>query len=141
MSNTRTLLAILLAPALPTLYFLIAYSDADSGSSAGFFILIISLSVSYIAFVVFGLPLLALLKRKRKLNIAYVSVGGAILGMIVFYLFGFVLAALLESSRDISPNLNELIAGAALGVLVALPFSLIAGYPLFGSEHGEKTGT
>ena len=133
MISTRTLLAVLVAPALPTLYFLLAYPEA------GFFILIISLPVSYIACLVLGFPLLAFLKRKNRLNIAYVSVGGGILGMVVFYLFGFILVALLESTRDIYPTSDELITGVALGVLVALPFSLIAGYPFIGSAPESET--
>lgn len=38
------------------------------------------------------------------------------------------------------PSSSELIYGAALGVLVALPFGLIAGYAFIGTTHDIEYG-
>ena len=139
MSDTRMILAALLAPALPGILALFEYGDIESGGSASLFILLIAFPVSNGASTMFGLPMVAYLRQKRRLNVTTVVVGGAILGAIVFFLFGFLLAALLGSSRDSLPALNELTYGAALGVLVALPFALIAGYPLTGSVQDTNS--
>jgi hypothetical protein len=56
---------------------------------------------------------------------------GALFGMVVFYIFGFVIAALLGSPKGIVPAFGEMVSGALLGISVALPFSLISGFPLF----------
>lgn len=139
MSDTRTILAALLAPAVPGIIALFEYGDIESGGSASLFILLIAFPVSYGASAMFGLPMVAYLRNKRRLNVITVVVCGSILGAIVFYLFGFILAALLGSSRDLLPAFDELMYGAALGVLVALPFALIAGYPLTGSAQERDT--
>jgi len=57
------------------------------------------------------------------------------LGAVVFYVFGFGFSALMDSSKSMVPSFSELMYGAALGILVALPFGLIAGYPIRGTVH------
>jgi uncharacterized BrkB/YihY/UPF0761 family membrane protein len=134
---TRQRLAFALAPALPALYFLVVLyptSSGDTGRNYVVLMLLIALSVSYLSCFLLGAPLISFLKRKRHLNTIYLSIGGAVLGAVVFYIFGFGFSALLDSSRSMVPSFSELVYGAALGVLVALPFGLIAGYPFIGSE-------
>jgi hypothetical protein len=56
---------------------------------------------------------------------------GALFGMVVFYAFGFVIAAVLSSPKGIVPTIGETVSGALLGISVALPYGLISGIPLF----------
>lgn len=133
MSSARTVLAFLVAPVFPVLFSLYEYGDIESGNGVSLLIVLIAFPVSYGASLLVGLPMIKILRRKQLLNIVTVTIGGAIFGAIAFYLFGFLFAALLESSRPVAPNTFELLYGAMLGVLVALPFGLIAGYPVTGS--------
>lgn len=66
----------------------------------------------------------AFLKKKQILSVVNVVIGEAIFSSFVFYLFGFVFAALLDSSKVLMPAAAELLWGALIGVLVAFPFSL-----------------
>ena len=132
----RQRVAFALAPALPALFYFILLEYTSSGDTGGVWdilIFAIAISVSYVSCFLLGAPLISFLKRKQHLNLVYLSVGGAVMGAVVFYLFGFGLAATLDSSRTVMPYLFELTWGAALGMLVALPFGLIAGYPLRGT--------
>jgi hypothetical protein len=100
--------------------------------------LLIALSVSYLSCFVFGAVLISFLRHKRHLNTINLSIGGAVLGAVVFYIFGFGFSALLDASKSMVPSSSELLYGAALGVLVALPFGLIAGYPFIGTVHESE---
>ena len=130
MTINRTRLAYVLAPLFPSAYLLLfspVFGPMDGGWR--FVVLIFSLPFSYLACLAFGVPGIALLKRVRRCDVVTITIMGAILGMMVFYVFGFYFAWLLGSSTDVIPTLSELGFGAQLGVLVAFPFSLIAGYP------------
>lgn len=141
MSVSRQRIAFALAPALPAVFLLVVphlTNSAYTGRHTAALVLIIALSVSYLSCFLFGAPLIFILRRNRKLNTVYLSIGGAVLGAVVFYVFGFGFSALLNSSRNLVPSVGELFYGAVLGVLVALPFGLIAGYPLFGAGGESK---
>ena len=136
MSAVRQRLAFAMAPALPALWIFIFLEYTNPGASGGVWeilIFAIALSVSYLSCFLLGAPLILFLKNKRHLNLIYITIGGAMLGGVVFYIFGIVLAMTLNTPRTMVPYLFELIWGAALGILVALPFGLISGYPLMGS--------
>lgn len=137
MKLNRTRLAYTLAPALPALFFLIWLNPFNS-AIAIISVLFVSLAVSYSSCFLFGLPLIPYLKRKQRLNIIFISIGGAVLGMVVVYVAGFGVAATLGSTKSVIPELSELLWGAALGLLVALAFGLIAGYPLTGTANGSE---
>ena len=129
MRSTRLKWAYLIAPMLPSLLSLLVFKN-EINVRYSFLVLIFSIPVSYLSCILFGLPLVSFLRKKEKLTIVNISVGGAILGSIVFYLFGFVFSYFLDSTPlSILPNLSDLIFGAILGVSVALPFSVIAGFP------------
>lgn len=138
---TRQRLAFVLAPALPALYLLvmpILTKSVYTGRHDVFLVLLISLSVSYLSCFLLGVPLISFLRRNRFLNTIYLSVSSAVLGAAVFYVFGFGFSAVLDSSKSLMPSLSELFYGAALGVLVALPFGLIAGYPFTGTVQERE---
>jgi hypothetical protein len=94
--------------------------------------------VSYLASVLFGWPLIGFLERKRRLYASNLLIGGAVFGAATFYLFGFGLAALLESTKLIAPSLGELLFGAVLGLLLALSYCLIAGISFSKRHHPRE---
>lgn len=123
------------------MYFLVAPHLTNSGYTGRHnvvLVLLFALSVSYLSCFLLGAPLISYLRRHRVLNTIYLSIGGAILGAVVFYVFGFGFSALLDSSRSLMPSAGELFYGAMLGVLVALPFGVIAGYPLVGATKDSE---
>lgn len=136
----RTKLAYILAPIFPALYMLaIPYLSGSSytGRHDILLVLLFSLSVSYLSCLLLGFPLVKFLRKRNSLSLVNVVVGGVLLGMLVYYVFGYGFTALLDSSMESVSLIQVLAWGAALGALVALPFSLIAGFPL---THPKKTG-
>ena len=80
---------------------------------------------SYVSFFAIGLPLIYVLRRAGYLNFLTLLVGGALVGVAVFFLFTKVLGFLLTSSA--SSGVLQLVWGAVLGFGVACLFGLIAG--------------
>lgn len=131
MRNSRKTLAFIIAPILPSLFFLVALHPSSVRLAA--FMLVFSVPFSYLPCFLLGLPLMRFLEKRHSLNTLMLTISGALLGIIVFYIFGFVLSGVLSSSKGIVPGVGELGWGAALGALVAISFGLIAGFPLFKS--------
>jgi len=133
MTLRRTCIASVISPLIPVVY-LVSVSYVLGGVEAGrrdiALVLIFALSVSYLGFLVGGLPLIYLLYRARFLNFCALLIGGALLGAVIWYLSNTAFVWLLTSTRDGSSLLPELFWGMAFGVSVALPFGLIAGVPL-----------
>src|SRR6185437_8165244 len=90
-----------------------------------------SLLFSYVPCLLFGLPLIRFLEKRRSLTVMRLAIGGALIGAVVFCVFGFVLSGLLESSNGSFSGIRQLVSGALLGLLVAALFGVIAGLPLF----------
>lgn len=133
MTPKRLKLAYLIAPIFPVLLSLLFFQNENSARYS-LLILIFSIPVSYLSCLLFGLPLISFLKKFEKLTILNISISGAILGSIVFYLFGFVFSYFLGSTPStILPSISELFFGAILGVSVAFPFGVIAGFPFIGN--------
>lgn len=132
MNKRRITLAFLMAPLVPSIYFLSMMDFASKNTIV--MMLFYSLSFSYLPTIFVGIPLLLVLGRAGHLNILNVVIGGAIAGMIVFYVFGLVFMAMLGSAGNIAPSISGLIWGAISGISVALPFGLIAGIPMRKSE-------
>lgn len=130
---TRKRLAFILAPLFPSIFFLFAFHLTGPRWSA--FVLLFSLSFSYLPCWVLGAPLIRFLQKRESLSTVNISLCGALFGIVVFYVFGFVISAVLGSSKSIIPSLGELIFGALLGISVALPFSLISGFPILNSKR------
>lgn len=135
--KTRMKLAFLLAPIVPSLFMVVLLYS--SGYKAVILALMFSIPISYFSCFVFGFPIISYLKKKQRLNIINIVLSGALLGAIVFYIFGFGFSALLDSYRHPLPNLVELVSGAVLGISVALPFGLIAGLPFFKIKKQVST--
>lgn len=132
MSFKRIHLAFLLAPILPSLFFIIAFGLTNRSTVVA--ILVFAIPFSYISCLVFGIPLMSFYRKKNCLNMINMSISGAILGVLVFLIFGFVFSTFLGSLKEIVPALSELISGALLGLLVTIPFCIIAGIPLKGNQ-------
>lgn len=74
--------------------------------------MLFSIPFAYLAILAVGIPLMFFFLRKRNsLNAFSVTLGGAIGGMAVFYIFGFVFSAILGSPKSIFPSLSELLSG------------------------------
>lgn len=126
--RNRRILAFLFAPLIPSLFLVIALRLTDPKLAA--FVRVFSLSFSYLPCILFGIPAIRFLKKRGALSVVSISRLGILLGVVAFYIFGYVIAMALGSPRNIVPSFGELVSGALLGVSVALPFSLIAGFPL-----------
>ena len=128
MPVSRLKLAFLLAPIFPSI-FIVAFLRMPDFNII-LLTLLFALPFSYFSCLIIGLPLVMLLRKTEGLCIVNLAIGGAFFGSLVFYLFGFVFAALLGSFKGLVPTALELFWGTLLGVLVASSFGLIAGFPL-----------
>ncbi len=134
MLNRRAWAAFALAPLAPSILLLIALHPPTVRSTA--FMLVLSILFSYVPCFLFGFPLIRFLDKRQFLSTFTLTVGGALIGAIVFYVFGLFFSNLLGSPRSIIPGLRELVSGALLGSLVAISFGIIAGFPLLRSGRG-----
>lgn len=141
MKANRIKIAYVLAPMFPTLFLLVvSYVGGLSAFQFTFLIVLFSLTVSYLSSALLGFPFVKFLRKRKALSFTTVVTGGALLGVFVNYLFGFGFSALLDSSMSSMPRDGVLMSGAwgaAFGVMVALPFSLIAGLPCIPSKQSE----
>ena len=129
MQLSRIRLAYALAPAMPScLYAALLVFENSSREIPS--ILFFSLPVSYAACLLLGLPLVPALRRLRCLNLVCVALGGAGLGILVWFGVLGALAPWLGSHFGELAGSSDLAWGAVFGLSVALPFGLIAGYPL-----------
>jgi membrane protein YqaA with SNARE-associated domain len=139
MNKKRIRLAFLLAPLGPALY-LIAVSLLSPSSSRYSLLmpLLFALPISYLSCLAFGVLLLKILRSHNALSaIALVAVG-SLLGAVVNYLFGHLLATLLDSRTSTVPGIDVVTWGVFLGAMVAIPFALIAGIPLLPAKDGRR---
>jgi hypothetical protein len=131
MTKNRIRLAFLLAPLGPAAYMLaVSALSRSPGRYDEVTILMFALPVSYLSCLLFGIPLLRVLRSRNKLSAINFVVIASLLGIVVNYTFGFVFAAFLDSRANILPGLDVVAWGVLLGAMVAIPFALIAGIPL-----------
>ncbi|PHR56833.1 MAG: hypothetical protein COA43_13330 [Robiginitomaculum sp.] len=114
------------------------FRSVDAGGSFDVLILVMTLFVSYLWSVLFGLPYISVLKKKKCLNSIYVVIGGGVLGALAYYITEYGIAALLDSPISGIEHVDSIKWGAFLGVSVALPFSLIAGLPFLYQKKTKK---
>ena len=141
MIENRTKLAYLIAPIFPALYMLaMPYFSGShySGLHDTLMVLLFSLPISYLSCFFLGFPFVRFLKNRKYLSLVNVVAGGAVLGMFVYYIFGYGFSAFLDSSMSSVSHVSVLMWGAVLGVLVALPFSIIAGFPIIYSNRVDN---
>jgi len=127
----QTLLAVLVAPWAAPAAIAVSISlptGAQEGFADYWVFLSVSLIASYLGVVLLGLPVAYFLDRQRWLNLATLAVGGALSGIVVFWLFLFLLVQVVfRSSESLFP---WIFWGAPLGLLVALVFGVIGGVPV-----------
>ena len=126
----------MLAPLLPSVLFFIALHPQTVRVTV--LMLVLSILFSYVPCLLLGLPLIKVLEKRRSLSIVRLAVGGALIGAVVFCIFGFVLSGLLGSVNNAVSGVRELLSGAVLGLLVAALFGVIAGFPLFVPNTTEQ---
>ena len=130
MQNRRNVIAILLAPLAAPL-MAVGIPVIDSGftwpfnSSDIWWIIVVAAIFSYSGFFLIGKPVVRRLARSMTLGLLSITTVGAIAGIVVFVIFGIVLAFLLRSTTDFS--FGAVIYGGILGASVALIYGLIAG--------------
>lgn len=129
------MLAFLVAPIAPALYFSVLMFVPKAANIGVWSILIffVSLFVSYLATLCFGLPVFAILKKTRRLNLINLVIAGCFIGVVSFYLASRCFVFFLDSSVDSQANLRELAWGVLFGGVVSSIFGLIAGLPWRGS--------
>jgi hypothetical protein len=136
MLNLRMWLTSILAPLAPSVFFLFALHPSTVRVTA--LMLALSLLFSYVPCLLLGLPLIKFLEWRRSLSTMRLAICGALIGAVVFCTFGFVLSGLLDSSVDAASNIRESVAGALLGLSVAILFGAIAGMPLFARGSKQR---
>lgn len=130
MKLNRSSLAFIVAPLTPAV---IIAAGVQMEKKTFFLSVLLALLVSYIACFIFGALIIRFLKRKKVLNVLYLTMSGALVGGVVFYLFGFLMAFLLDSSNVFM--IRKVLSGGAFGFSAALVFGLIAGYPVFKDKE------
>jgi hypothetical protein len=128
---TRTQLAYLTAPLVPAILLacmLYAFADRNWGSKAVFLSFLV---FGYIGCWALGPLLVLILKKLHLLSTLFISIGGAVMGFLVFYFLLFLFAMVLGSHASGIPSLPEILWGGGMGFSIALSFGLIAGFPLF----------
>lgn len=126
--------ACLLAPAVPSVLFVILHfftGDSSIGRYDLKYIILFSLPISYLAFLFLGLPVVWYLNKVGYLSIITLSLASIILGIGVLYLFGFMVSGLLGSTKSMIPSFIELLIGTSLGLLISSAFGFIMGIPIF----------
>ncbi len=125
-------MAFLLAPLFPSIFLLFALRLTDLRQAV--FVLFFSVLFSYLPCLLLGIPLTRYLEKRNSLSVVTVTLGGTLFGILVFYSLGFVISVVLGSQKGAVPALRELLSGALFGFSVALPFSLISGFPLCSTK-------
>lgn len=137
----RLCLAILLAPLVPLaiVYLMPLLLERGESEDYGFkFFALLYLPFSYGAVFFVALPLFLFLRQRGMLNIPLMTVAGGLVGVLVWGGFTAIFSYLLDSSSSFKFSWLNIAWGIGLGVSIALPFSLIAGVPLF--SFGRQNG-
>jgi hypothetical protein len=82
-------------------------------------------AVSLIGLIVFGIPIVHLLRKYNQLNFLTLSVAGAIAGVVVFSIFIWLLSEFLGSYATV--DIKSISWGLVLGCLSALIYGYISG--------------
>ena len=135
--DTRFNLAVVLAPPVPIAIVVVPIFFMRNNPIEGALPIIcfFGLIPSYLGLILFGLPLARLLHRFGHLTFMSMCLAGPVSGAITFAGLLLAFSWLLESHNPF--NLSGLIWGAAFGLSVAIPFSLISGITS-GSSRPDK---
>ena len=122
----RLVLAAATAPLLaPVAVAIFVIATGERNLSAVLLEVLAALFTAYVGTLAVGVPAMWSLWRVRALNLVSINLAGMFGGVIVFYGFLQLLGYMLQSSGAF--GIVQLIWGAALGLLVSMAFSAIAG--------------
>lgn len=133
MTSVRKRLAFAISPSVPTLYLLLMPTILGSeyeDKRVAILVIVLSMLPSYVSCLLVGPAVVRALEKRNALSIVNIMILGAVFGAVAFYLYGFLVAILLDSQQEIFPRLSDILWGAMFGISVSLLFGLIAGIPL-----------
>ncbi|QMV71596.1 hypothetical protein HS961_01400 [Comamonas piscis] len=124
--NARALIAALLGPLFPALFFIILITLTDANKAGLSIPIFISVFFAYLGFFIFGLPSILVLQRKEKLTIVNLTACATVSGVMVYGVFLWLLSLVMgvNLSFDI---VKTLWIGAFFGGGIAIAYGLIAG--------------
>lgn len=124
--NVRTLIAALLGPLFPVLFFITLIMLTNANKSGLNILIFTSVFFAYIGFFIFGLPSILILHHKEKLTIVNLTACATASGVMVYGVFLWLLSLAMgvNLSLDIIKNLW---VGAFFGAGIAIAYGLIAG--------------
>lgn len=130
MNKNRHFLAILIAPFIPILYFIVL--AAFSGSASALVMVPFLIIFAYLPCLLVGGFLILAMSHFNKLNIFSLILYGTILGVVVMLLSMFLASKLMAPSVPFSYEqlTTSVLWGGAFGFIVSLSYGLIAGLPL-----------
>jgi len=136
MNKNRLCLASTVAPVTPIVAVIIVPALVTQGQAYGNALpmaILFGLLTSYLGTIALEVPQFLMLQRFGRLNLTALSLAGAASGVLVFSCFLYLLGLMLDSQASIGAT--EVLWGAGLGVMVAVPFSLIAGITSHSSRR------
>lgn len=132
--NKKEIIACVVAPIIaPVVCWLLVFSTgnnpkgieiADVFEILGLCILF-GAPVSYFSTLLFFVPLYKMLKRHDKDSIYTLTIGGAIIGAVMFIAFLFAMGASIDSLKGGSEIAKLSLSGAAMGGAVGFCFAII----------------
>ncbi len=128
MNKKRLWLASTVAPVTPIVVVILVPALLTQGQAYGNALpmaILFGLLTSYLGTIALGVPQFLMLQRFGRLNLTALSLAGAASGVLVFSCFLYLFGLLLDS--QVSIGATEILWGAGLGVMVAVPFSLLSG--------------
>jgi hypothetical protein len=136
MTNSRLVIAAVVAPLVPLALFVIVpvvLTQSQPYGNALPLVIIFSLFVSYMGLFCVGYPVFHLLRKTGFLSFCTLALAGTLAGTLVFAVFLWLFGMLMDNSSSssfgmvVSTMWSTLAWGGGLGLSVAIPFALIAG--------------
>jgi len=132
-SRNREMVGVIVAPlVIPFALLIFIGTSGLFGEQGVFSVFAVTTSVifSYLGMLVLGLPVIIFLKKFGRYSLGWVFVAGAVCGAIVWFVFLGLFSGSLYSESGVS--YLSVVAGAVLGAMVSLTYSLIAGIGVSG---------
>ena len=126
-------LATLVAPlSIPLLglFIILVFTEEPIGGLNGL-VLIWATAVSYLGCLLFGIPIVHILNRWNRLTVSALCVSGFFSGMVVTFLFAFLLGATVGLFGVEQVKLGGVIFFGLAGAVVGTVFGLIARVRLY----------
>lgn len=123
----RTILALLVAPFAPIVYFFTIIGFENQGA-----ILLVSIFfilLAYIPGIILGLFLLVFLKKRGLFSFFYVLITGSAAGIFLFCVSTSLLSIMIGSTSSNILSFSDILWGAFFGFSVSVIFNFLAGVP------------